>query len=115
VTSVRPPEERRDSGAKSKGRQPLEQFESDTKRTYSPLFHITETQRVLGPADISVPILRYSAEPFEIMRADCKAFNIIDNGRHANKPFVVGKGGFTRGKPRFPSIDSNSAVSSPQI
>ena len=32
-----------------------------------------------------------------------------------NKPWVVGKGGLMRGKPRLPSMDSNSAVSSPQI
>ena len=32
-----------------------------------------------------------------------------------NRPWVVGKGGFMRGNPRLPSINSNRAVSSPQI
>ncbi len=32
-----------------------------------------------------------------------------------NRPETVGKGGFERGSPRLPSIELNSAVSSPQM
>ena len=34
---------------------------------------------------------------------------------HCQRPFTAGKGGFNLGFPRFPSRDSRSAVSSPQM
>src|SRR5688572_7150796 len=75
-----------------------------------------ETQNNFGPGDFSVPIFLYSATPFEIIKGTLHSVStlLITVGL-LNKPCVVGKGGFTRGKPRFPSIDSNSAVSSPQM
>ena len=34
---------------------------------------------------------------------------------HAYRPEVAGNGGFSRGWPRYPSSESSSAVSSPQM
>src|SRR5262244_2100675 len=75
-----------------------------------------DTQNSFGPLDRSVPSLRYSAAPRSMISGTLqKVSTLLITVGLPNKPWVVGNGGLIRGRPRLPSMDSNSAVSSPQI
>src|SRR3990172_1083120 len=75
-----------------------------------------DTQNSLVPGDFAVPSWRYSAAPFRVTYGTLhRVSTLLMTVGLPNNPWVVGKGGLTRGKPRLPSIASNRAVSSPQI
>ena len=70
----------------------------------------------VDPGERSVPIFRYSAAPRSTISGTLqKVSTLLMTVGLLNKPWVVGNGGLMRGKPRLPSMDSNSAVSSPQM
>ena len=75
-----------------------------------------DTQNNFGPVDFSVPKRANASAPCAKMYGIFASVStLLMTVGLPNKPYVAGKGGFMRGKPRLPSIDSNSAVSSPQM
>ena len=76
--------------------------------------HIARNAEQFGAGDFSVPILRYSAEPLEMINGTLQSVStLLMTVGLPNNPCVVGKGGFTRGKPRFP-FDRTQTARSPR-
>ena len=67
------------------------------------------------PFEVSVPILAYQSAPLRIIFVIfAYVSTLLINVGFCHNPELAGNGGFNLGWPRLPSIDSNSAVSSPQ-
>ena len=70
----------------------------------------------LVPVERPTPILAYSAPVISIIGTTAAMVStLFTTVGHCQRPFTAGKGGFNLGFPRFPSSDSRSAVSSPQM
>ena len=66
------------------------------------------------PFDFSVPMPEYHSAPFRIIFVTLAYVStLFINVGFPYNPSFAGNGGFNLGWPRFPSIDSKSAVSSP--
>ena len=79
------------------------------------LFTFPPKANTLVPFDFSVPILAYHSAPFKIILVILAYVStLLINVGFPNNPSFAGNGGFNLGWPRLPSIDSKSAVSSPQ-
>ena len=74
-----------------------------------------QRQNSLGPVDPSVPVAGRTPPPSSIIAARWQRLDVVDDRRLAEQPDLTGNGGLFRGSPRLPSMDSNSAVSSPQM
>ena len=70
----------------------------------------------LWPLDAGVPRATYSVPPSRMIPGTLIRVStlLITVGR-PYRPASTGNGGFLRGSPRRPSMDSSSAVSSPQM
>ena len=69
-----------------------------------------------GPVEPSVPMRAYAAAPHRRMSGTLASVStLLTAVGLPNRPTSTGNGGLLRGSPRLPSIDSNSAVSSPQM
>ena len=68
------------------------------------------------PVESSVPIRAYAWPPSITMPGTLISVStlLITVGL-SNRPSSTGNGGLLRGSPRYPSIELNSAVSSPQM
>ena len=79
------------------------------------LFTFPPKAKTLVPLDVSVPMLEYHSAPFRIIWGMfAYVSTLFINVGFPHKPEFAGNGGFKRGWPRLPSIDSSNAVSSPQ-
>src|SRR5690606_21499472 len=68
------------------------------------------------PGESGVPVAAYDAPPSRTMRGTfIRVSTLLTTVGRPNSPATVGNGGFWRGSPRYPSMDANSAVSSPQM
>ena len=68
------------------------------------------------PVDCSVPIRANAAPPSCRMPSTFSRLStLLTTVGLANRPLSTGNGGLLRGSPRYPSIELNSAVSSPQM
>lgn len=68
------------------------------------------------PVDFPTPIVAYSSPPKLIIgTTDAKVSTLFTTVGRPHAPLIAGNGGLIRGLPRFPSNDSISAVSSPQM
>ena len=78
------------------------------------LFTFPPNANTFVPFEFSVPIEEYHLLPFKIICAILLYVStlLIYVGL-PHKPLSAGYGGFNLGCPRFPSIDSSKAVSSP--
>ena len=68
------------------------------------------------PVEPSVPSAAYASAPSSSTWSTLTSVStlLIEVGR-PKTPWVTGNGGLFRGSPRLPSIELNSAVSSPQM
>ena len=79
-------------------------------------FTVPERQMSRVPPDFSVPIPANHAAPFSMIAGTAaKVSTLFTTVGAPNRPTTAGNGGFSLGQPFFPSSDSNSAVSSPQM
>ena len=70
----------------------------------------------LVPVFLSRPKLENQPGPrLQIVGATATDSTLFTVVGHPNRPTAAGKGGFTRGFPCLPSMDSIKAVSSPQM
>ena len=70
--------------------------------------------KALVPGLPSVPMDRYQAEPFRMMRGTLeKVSTLFRTVGRAHRPFSTVRGGFTRGMPRLPSMEAVRAEPSP--
>ena len=78
-----------------------------------------DRQNSFGPVEPSVPIAAKRAPPpgpsSRIASTLTSVSTLLTAVGLPNSPTSTGNGGLFRGSPRLPSIDSNSAVSSPQM
>ena len=78
------------------------------------LFTFPPNANTFVPFEVSVPIEEYHSAPFNIILVIfANVSTLLISVGFPHSPHSAGYGGFTLGWPRFPSIDSNSAVSSP--
>jgi hypothetical protein len=75
-----------------------------------------DTETTLVPVDCSVPNRRYQSAPRLTMCGTAQSVStLLISVGPPYRPWIAGNGGFSRGFPRFPSSESSSAVSSPQM
>jgi hypothetical protein len=77
---------------------------------------LPETQNSFGPVEPWVPIAANASPPSSSTSGTLASVSTLLTvvGR-PNSPTWTGNGGLLRGSPRLPSIELNSAVSSPQM
>jgi hypothetical protein len=80
---------------------------------------LPDRQNSFGPVEPSVPIDAKRAPPpgpsSRIASTLTSVSTLLTAVGLPNSPTSTGNGGLFRGSPRLPSMDSNSAVSSPQM
>ena len=76
-----------------------------------------DRQKSFGPVEIPpAPIAAYASPPISRMSGTLASVStLLTTVGLPNSPTSTGNGGLLRGSPRLPSIDSKSAVSSPQM
>ena len=75
-----------------------------------------ETQNSFGPVEPSVPMVAYARPPLRRISGTLTSVSTLFTAVGLpNSPISTGNGGLLRGSGRPPSIDSNSAVSSPAM
>src|ERR1700689_1686090 len=75
-----------------------------------------ETEKITVPPEFTGPRPANQAAPLRMMvGTEAKLYGLLMVVGLPNKPKLAGNGGLKRGLPGFPSRDSSSAVSSPQI
>ena len=75
-----------------------------------------DTQNSFGPVEPSVPMVAYARPPLRrISGTLTRVSTLLTAVGLPNSPISTGNGGLLRGSGRPPSIDSNSAVSSPAM
>ena len=75
-----------------------------------------ETQRSFVPVEPSVPTSANAGpEPSTTSSTLTSVSTLLTTVGLPKRPTSTGNGGLLRGSPRFPSIDSKIAVSSPQM
>ena len=79
------------------------------------LFTFPVRAKALVPWLFSGPMVLYQSAPFKMMGATLqKVSTLFKTVGFSNRPFSTVRGGFTRGMPRFPSMEEVSALPSPQ-
>jgi hypothetical protein len=75
-----------------------------------------ETEKIPGPVDFSVPIeANHSGPRLMMWGTQDRVSTLLITVGLLYRPSTAGKGGRSLGWPRYPSNDSRSAVSSPQM
>ena len=77
---------------------------------------LPESEKTTVPGEVSGPIAAYHSAPFWMIGGTVATVcTLLISVGEPYRPLTAGNGGRERGWPRFPSSDSSSADSSPQM